>query len=138
STQVKENTLPDTNLRASSAFIDPAKAGAIAAPAITAPNTKRATMLLLQLDLVSRFRSSYHIAAPRLRTSEIEVRMTNARAPRYGLLNRHTNAGMTSLHPLLTIPTVATLEQVGWQSLNMLDNFYHDTTPNLPGEDPGT
>jgi hypothetical protein len=50
SKQVKANTLPNTNLRASSAFICPAKAGAIAAPATTAPNTKRASMLQLQLD----------------------------------------------------------------------------------------
>src|ERR1700751_1334130 len=50
SKQVKTNTLPATNLRASSALICPAKAGAIAAPATTAPNTKRASILSLQLD----------------------------------------------------------------------------------------
>jgi hypothetical protein len=77
SKQVKANTLPDTNLRASSAFICPAKAGAIDAPTTTAPNTKRASMLQLQLD------------------------------PSAG--NR-----LMPLYPLLTIPTVATLEQLGW------------------------
>ena len=49
STQVKANTLPATNLRASSAVIIPASAGVIIAPAVTAPNTKRASMLQLQL-----------------------------------------------------------------------------------------
>src|ERR1700682_4588315 len=77
SKQVKANTLPDTNLRASSAFICPANADAIAALATNAPNTKRASMLQLQLD------------------------------PSAG--NR-----LMPLYPLLTIPTVATLEQLGW------------------------
>src|SRR6476469_8214100 len=49
SKQVNANTLPATNLRASSAFIIPASAGAIMAPAATVPNTKRASMLQLQL-----------------------------------------------------------------------------------------
>src|SRR6202790_913111 len=50
SKHVNANTLPATNLRDSSAFIIcPAKAGAISAPAVTAPNTKRASMLLLRL-----------------------------------------------------------------------------------------
>src|SRR5204863_9941357 len=49
SKQVKANTLPLTNLRASSAFIIPASAGTIIAPAVTAPNTKRASMQQLQL-----------------------------------------------------------------------------------------
>src|SRR5882757_8334277 len=49
SKQVKANTLPATNLRASSAFIMPANAGTTIAPAVTAPNTKRASMQLLQL-----------------------------------------------------------------------------------------
>ena len=44
SKQVKANTLPATNLRASSAFIIPASAGTIIAPAVTAPKTKRASM----------------------------------------------------------------------------------------------
>jgi len=40
-------TLPATNLRGLIAFIIcPAKAGAITAPAVTAPNTKRASMLI--------------------------------------------------------------------------------------------
>ena len=50
SKQVNANTLPATNLRASSAFIIPASAGATIAPAVTAPNTKRASMLQLQLN----------------------------------------------------------------------------------------
>jgi hypothetical protein len=45
SKQVNAKTLPITNLRASSAFICPARAGVITAPAVTAPNTKRASML---------------------------------------------------------------------------------------------
>src|ERR1700709_1451580 len=49
SKQVKANTLPDTNLRASSAFIMPAHAGTIIAPTATAPTTKRESMLQLQL-----------------------------------------------------------------------------------------
>src|SRR5258708_2101192 len=49
SKQVNENPLPATNLRASSAFICPANAGTIIAPAVTAPNTKRASMLKLRL-----------------------------------------------------------------------------------------
>src|SRR3979409_2666167 len=50
SKQVNANTLPATNLRASSPFINcPATAGTITAPAVTAPNTKRASMLELQL-----------------------------------------------------------------------------------------
>jgi hypothetical protein len=49
SKQVNANILPDTNLRASSAFIIPANAGAIIAPAVIVPNTKRASMLQLQL-----------------------------------------------------------------------------------------
>src|SRR5579863_8696253 len=101
SKQVKANTLPDTNLRASSAFICPANAGAIAAPATTAPNTKRTSMLQLQLDPSAGKR-------------------------------------LMPLYPLLTIPTVATLEQLGWESLNKSGNFYHDSTANLPGEDFGT
>jgi hypothetical protein len=71
---VKAKTLPFTNLRASSAFIIPASAGTIIAPAVTAPRTKRASMQLLQLN---------------------------------------KSAG-ARLYPVLTIPTVATLEQVGW------------------------
>src|SRR5258708_39159475 len=50
SKQINANTLPDTNLRASSAFIIcPAKAGAITALAVTAPNTKREGILQLRL-----------------------------------------------------------------------------------------
>src|SRR5215207_9723544 len=49
SKQVKANTLPLTNLRASSAFIIPANAGTTIAAAVTAPNTKRASMQQLQL-----------------------------------------------------------------------------------------
>jgi hypothetical protein len=46
SKHVNANTFPATNLRASSAFIIcPANSGAITAPAVTAPNTKRASML---------------------------------------------------------------------------------------------
>jgi len=45
SKQVNAKTLPATNLRASSAVIWPAKAGTITAPAVTAPKTKRASML---------------------------------------------------------------------------------------------
>ena len=48
SKQVKANTWPLTNLRASSAFIIPATAGAIIANAVAAPRTKRASMQLLQ------------------------------------------------------------------------------------------
>src|SRR3954453_18409512 len=44
SKQVKAKTLPATNLRASSAVIDPAIAGAATVAARTAPNTKRATI----------------------------------------------------------------------------------------------
>src|SRR5215475_7056164 len=49
SKQVKANTLPATNLRASSAVIIPASAGATIAPAVTAPNTRRASIFQLQL-----------------------------------------------------------------------------------------
>src|SRR5882757_4576016 len=49
SKQVNAKTLPATNLRASSAFIIPASAGTIIAPAVTVPNTKRASMQQLQL-----------------------------------------------------------------------------------------
>jgi hypothetical protein len=77
SKQVKANTLPDTNLRASSAFIIPASAGTIIDPAVTAPNTKRANMPQLQLDPSAGIRLKF-------------------------------------LYPLLTIPTVATLEQLRW------------------------
>src|SRR5204863_5469092 len=49
SKQVNAKTLPATNLRASSAFIIPASAGTTIAPAVTAPNTKRASMQQLQL-----------------------------------------------------------------------------------------
>src|SRR4051812_1774170 len=44
SKQVKAKTLPATNLRASSAVIDPASAGVATVAASTAPNTKRATI----------------------------------------------------------------------------------------------
>src|SRR5579864_341816 len=54
SKQVNENSLPITKWRASSAFICPATAGAMAALAITAPNTKRASMLQLQLHQLRR------------------------------------------------------------------------------------
>jgi hypothetical protein len=46
SKQVKANTLPATNLRASSAVIIPASAGMIIAPAVMVPNTKRANIFI--------------------------------------------------------------------------------------------
>src|SRR5438067_12757627 len=54
SKQVKAKILPVTNLRASSAFMLPASAGTIIALAVTAPRTKRASMLLLQLNKRAR------------------------------------------------------------------------------------
>ena len=72
-----------TNLRASVAFISPAKtgeitAGAINAPTVKAPNTKRASML---------------------NSTQLSAGQTTP--PR-------------ALYPLLTILTVATMEQLGW------------------------
>src|SRR5882757_5997291 len=96
SQQVKANTLPATNLRASSAFIIPASAGATIAPAVTAPNTKRASMHQLQL---------HQSAGIRLYLS-MDLRATR-RVCREGLCYRR-------LYPLLTILTMATLEQLGW------------------------
>src|ERR1700712_1897899 len=67
SKQLNANTLPDTNLRASSAFIIPASAGTTIAPAVTAPRTKRANMQLLQLTksagigLTASLPATYHI-----------------------------------------------------------------------------
>src|ERR1700722_14624162 len=49
SKHVNEKILPDTKRLASSAFICPAMAGTIDAPAPRAPNTKRASMLQLRL-----------------------------------------------------------------------------------------
>jgi hypothetical protein len=49
SKQVNANILPATNLRASSAVIIPASAGMIVTTAVTAPNTKRASIAKLQL-----------------------------------------------------------------------------------------
>jgi hypothetical protein len=43
---VNAKTFPATNLRASSAVIIPASAGATIAPAVTAPNTKRANIAI--------------------------------------------------------------------------------------------
>jgi hypothetical protein len=45
SKHVKAKIFPATNLRASSAVIIPANAGATKAPAVTAPNSKRANIL---------------------------------------------------------------------------------------------
>ena len=66
SKQVNAKTLPATNLRASSAFIIPASAGTTIAPAVTVPNTKRASMHELRLqpsagDRRSSLPAAYHI-----------------------------------------------------------------------------
>lgn len=38
------------------------------------------------------------------------------------------------LNPLITIPTVATLAQDGWQSLNISHDFHDQPAPYLPGQ----
>src|SRR3954470_13364783 len=64
SKQVKANTLPDTNLRASSAFICPANTGAVIAPAVMAPNTKRANICNSDLPSAGKGLRSFTCCLP--------------------------------------------------------------------------